>query len=573
MWFKNLSIFKKFIFTFILLVITPCTVWMIIFSLNSYNMVFERESERINQTIQLVKTNVELELEKYETKARNIYTYPSLFEIYRDNQKERLTGFQLMDINVMLKSLRSNEEYMNSICLFLENGQYAYASTLNASHENDIKQHVMWFERAAQQNGKGVWFPALQLSSKKSATGKAGCISYSFIVKDVFSDFKIVGTLFTNIDTAMLDNICSSVALGENCYLIIADEDGQICWAEKDEWIGKNLEDLSSALGKNQDYQLFQSDSEKSGWKFVAYAPQELFGYQLNMIIFNNVLIIAVLMFLFIICIAVIRKNIVSPIQKMAVVMDQFNTPEFEKRITVTGNDEIGVLAKSFLKMRSQLRELIIQIKTTEKREREEEIKALQAQINPHFLYNTLDTVYWMADEKGEREICDTVHSLSVILRYSISKKNTNASIKDEIIHIQNYINIQKSRFQNLFQIKYEIEESIYGYSTFKLILQPFVENAILHGFGDRSEGGLLIVRGRKEKENIVFEVEDNGCGMTPERIAYNMSAENERIGISNINGRIKLLYGQGYGVVIKSEVGEGTCVHIEIPSIIYENR
>lgn len=568
--FKDLSIYLKFIITFIFLVMIPCIVWTVVLSVADYRGQQEKERDRIFQMLQLVKTNVELELEKYETKARDIYHYPSIFETYRHAENGYLTNYELMDANVILKGMRSNEEYLHSVCLFFANGQMACGSSLAGFDGSSLNDYEEWFQKAKELNGKGCWVTTFPINLKNETVYS---ISFCFNVKDVYSSFQDTGIMFANLDIRLLDTICKTTDMGEDAVLFITDADGRIVWTGEKEALGMPLEQFDKDMKNNNDFYSFQVASDQVGWDYVLYMPKRTFNNQAYVVISNNILFLLILFSLFFVCVHILSKNIVKPIQKMTVLTGQIYTPVFEEKMTMTAKDEIGVLANNFLQMKEELLQLIEQIKTTERKEREQAIMALQAQINPHFLYNTLDTVYWMADEKENEEICDTIQALSEILRYSIGKKNTVARIEDEIHNIRNYIYIQKMRFEDLFQVEYDIEEEIYKYFTFKLILQPFVENSILHGFADRNEGGVIKIRGRLSEKGVVFEIEDNGCGMTKERIEFVMSSENSRIGISNIYSRIQYLYGEDYGVYIKSEVNRGTMIRIEIPAIEFNGE
>lgn len=544
----------------------PCIIWTIVLSVSDYRGLQEKERDRVYQILQLVKTNVELELEKYETKARDIYHYPSIFETYRHAENGYLTNYELMDANVILKGMRSNEEYLHSICLFYENGQMACGSSLAGFDGSSLSDYEEWFRKAKELNGKGCWVTTYPINLQNETVYN---ISFCFDVKDVYSSFQDTGIMFANVDIGLLDNICKNTDMGENAVLFITDTNGRIVWTKERDALGMPLGQYDKDVKENKDFYSFQIESEQQdGWDYLLYVPKVALNNQAYVVISNNILFLFILFFLFWVCIHILSKNIVMPIRKMTVLTGQIYTPVFEEKMTMTAKDEIGVLANNFLQMKEELLQLIEQIKTTERKEREQAIMALQAQINPHFLYNTLDTVYWMADEKEEDEICETIQALSELLRYSIGKKNTAARIQDEVHNIRNYIYIQKMRFEDLFQVEYDIEEAINKYSTFKLILQPFVENSILHGFVDRTEGGVIKIRGMLSDKGVVFEIEDNGCGMTQERIEFIMSSENSRIGVSNIYSRIKYLYGEDYGVYINSEVNHGTIVRIEIPAI-----
>ena len=356
--FRDLSIYSKFIFTFIALVIIPCIVWTVVLSFANYDIRFEKEKDRIKQTLQLVKTNIELELEKYELKARGIYQYPSIFEEYRNKKDNRLTNYQLLDVSSILKGIRANESNLNSVCLFLENGQKVCGSSVRGFDGQEIYAHREWFEEAEELNGKGFWITTFPVKSQNDTLYN---ISFCFMVKDVYSSFQNVGVMFTNVDVGLIDGICKNLDIGKDSILFITDSEEQIVWTADKNALGGNLSDYNSELKGNR-YRTFQISLDNGGWKYILYVPVSSLLEQFQAVILNNILLLLLLFLLFMICIRILAKNIIAPIRKMTLLTAKVNTPDFEKGMTMTGNDEIGVLAKNFLHMK---REMIMLIEQT----------------------------------------------------------------------------------------------------------------------------------------------------------------------------------------------------------------
>lgn len=212
---------------------------------------------------------------------------------------------------------------------------------------------------------------------------------------------------------------------------------------------------------------------------------------------------------------------------------------------------------------------------------RKSEMDALQSQINPHFLYNALESLTWMVEAERNDEAVFMISQLARLFRISLSKGRTVITIKDEIQHAQSYMNIQQIRYKNKFSVDFQVDPSLYDYCTVKLILQPILENAINYGVREMDDCGEIIVKGKKEKGNIILSVEDNGLGMTQEEVEFVLTDSNRihkhgsGVGLVNINSRIKILFGKEYGLIVKSEPDEGTRVSICIPAVLYteENR
>jgi two-component system sensor histidine kinase YesM len=255
--------------------------------------------------------------------------------------------------------------------------------------------------------------------------------------------------------------------------------------------------------------------------------------------------------------------------------MKQVEKGNFDIQTEIGEMNEIGQLGRSFNLMVSRTKFLMEEMIHNQENKRKSELLLLQSQINPHFLYNTLDSIVWMAEQKQHEEVVLMTSALAKLFRASITKDQELVPIRVEIEHITNYLLIQKMRYEEELDYVIDIDESILSYKTLKILLQPFVENAIYHGIRNMYgiEDGRITIRGREANDQIVFEVEDNGLGMTPEqlgKIRFNgeQDTRNQGIGIRNVNERIKLYFGHEYGIQIRSEIEVGTCVTITIPKL-----
>ena len=277
-------------------------------------------------------------------------------------------------------------------------------------------------------------------------------------------------------------------------------------------------------------------------------------------------------------------RSITLPIQKLRDSMEKVQEGDFSiSDVVVDSDNEIGSLTKSFDVMTHRIQELMEQNVYEQEQKRKSELKALQSQINPHFLYNTLESITWMVEANRNTDAVFMISELAKLLRISLSKGRTVIRIADEIQHSTSYMNIQKVRYKERFATEFIIDEEINDYCTVKLIVQPILENAIYYGVGnmDEDDGGKITVRGEKKGDDIYISVEDNGMGMT-EEVARNILVDNNKVpkhgsgvGVINVHSRIKLMFGSEYGLKVYSEPDEGTKVVIHIPAIPYteENR
>jgi two-component system sensor histidine kinase YesM len=271
-----------------------------------------------------------------------------------------------------------------------------------------------------------------------------------------------------------------------------------------------------------------------------------------------------------------ISGSIYRPIHKLHDVTSTITKQDLQALMTHDNIDEITELGMSFNIMIGKIRDLLDSKIKEQENLKKAELRALQAQINPHFLYNTLDTIIWMAEAKKNDQVIEIVSALSNFFRTSLSKGQDWITVGEEIERTRSYLTIQKIRYRDILDYRIEAEEPVLKNTVLKLVLQPLVENALYHGVKNKRQGGTIILRAKQNSnDEVVFEVEDNGIGFTPSKLAQ-VRAELESdsgdirmesgFGIGNVNKRIKLYYGKPYGLSIESEYNVGTCVRLVIP-------
>jgi two-component system sensor histidine kinase YesM len=272
-----------------------------------------------------------------------------------------------------------------------------------------------------------------------------------------------------------------------------------------------------------------------------------------------------------------LSKSIYTPIKKLHDVTTTITKNDLQALMTSDNVDEITELGMSFNIMIGKIKELLDSKIKEQENLKKAELRALQAQINPHFLYNTLDTIIWMAESKKTDDVVKIVSALSSFFRISLSKGMDWITIGEELERIRSYLTIQKMRYRDILDFRIEVDENVTENTILKLILQPLVENALYHGIKNKRKGGTISVRARRKgRDEVLLEVEDNGIGFTPEKLAQLRSELEDDsgdfrlesgFGIGNVNKRIRLYYGKPYGVSIESEYTTGTCVTLIIPA------
>ena len=267
-----------------------------------------------------------------------------------------------------------------------------------------------------------------------------------------------------------------------------------------------------------------------------------------------------------------ISRSITQPIQQLCDSMERVQEGDFSvSDIVVESQNEIGSLTKSFNVMTHRIQDLMEQNIREQEAKRKSELKALQSQINPHFLYNTLDSIIWMAEGKKNEEVVLMTASLARLLRQSISNEDEVVSIGQEVEYARGYLTIQKMRYKDKMEFQIEVDPSILHIPLIKLVLQPVIENAIYHGLKYKESKGLLLVKGFMKNDNAVLQVIDNGVGMDEETLAHiyerhKVNYQSNGVGVYNVQKRLQLYYGNEYGITYESKKGEGTTATITIP-------
>lgn len=287
-----------------------------------------------------------------------------------------------------------------------------------------------------------------------------------------------------------------------------------------------------------------------------------------------------ILIVFFTIVLFLLIYRLLSPLRKLAVSMTQFEQGNWDiPDIPVTSHDEIGSLTERFNHLIASLRQMFVQIKDGERQKGELKFEMLLAQINPHFLFNTLNSIKWMAAMAHADNIVETIRSLARLLDISMNRQKEVLSIEEEVLNLKSYLDIQSIRYEGLFYVQFYIDEQLNHMESLKLLFQPIVENAIIHNIQDEKPLDIQI-EGRLIENNVVLEIADNGKGMSSQQIQQVLSSDTTHeksvfrgIGVNNVQQRIQLKYGPSYGVSITSKQGQGTRVQIRFPAIPFQKQ
>lgn len=375
-------------------------------------------------------------------------------------------------------------------------------------------------------------------------------------------------------------NYVDDVGIGQHGYCFIMDESGNIIYHPQQQLIYFGLKNEQTEMlhnltdgsytRSNVIYTLNTLDN--SDWRIIGVSyVDEMITSKVESIVKILVILMAIVVVTAVISSIVLSRYFAKPANRLAVAMEDFekNAENFHYE-EVRGSSEIDSLSDSFGHMVLQVQGLMEKVRQEEISLRKTELNALQAQINPHFLYNTLDSIAWMCEEERSAEAVEMVNALARLFRISISRGHELITLEKELQHAESYLKIQKYRYKNQFTYTFKVEPECLHYLCNKITLQPIIENAIVHGL-DMSDEGEIHITIKSQGEDILMTVEDNGIGMPPEQckeILHREAGDRTGIGIKNVNDRIQIYFGEKYGLQISSEQDVGTRVVIRMPKI-----
>ena len=384
-----------------------------------------------------------------------------------------------------------------------------------------------------------------------------------------------------DLSFSSISSYINNVSIGQRGYCFLIDRDGNIIYHPQQQllYAGLKSEDTEalSALrdGTYVDDTVIYCLTSVAGsdWRIVGVSyVDELVNRNVRDMIRLSAMLAVVVLVSALLTSWLLSRLLDRPLRGLASAMESFeaDADHFTYR-PVGGTREVRELSDSFGHMVLRIQQLMSTVREEEVNLRKTELKALQAQINPHFLYNTLDSIAWMCEQGRNADAVKMVHALARLFRISISKGHELIPISKEIEHAESYLQIQKYRYKNQFTYQFDVDPDCLDYYCNKITLQPIIENAINHGLDLLVDEGVILVQVRQDGEDIVFSVQDNGVGMSPEQIDSILRhgpKDRTGIGIKNVNDRLKIYFGKQYGLHITSELDVGTCVEIRMPKI-----
>lgn len=582
------SIQSRITSSFVMLVLFTALLLIFISYRLSESAVRETAESYTSELINQVNANIQT----YITGMKDI----SLATMNNPNVREYLASADEMQpaelaqlkakISDYFHSIRVSRKDIASIHIFGEGGTFISDRTDAQLNPYIEVSEQPWYQQAKENKGQTV------ISSSHVQPVIKG--EYRWVVSlsrelSSITPYKGLGILLIDLNFKVINDMLSKLDLGNRGYVFVIDGQGRIVYHPQQQLLYSNLktERLEQVLQDKQGGFVVKEDGASRiysikdtgfGWKIVGvFYENELVDNKKQMqLSFAAAGLLC--LGLGVLISVVISRNLTRPIKKLQEKMLEVEKGNFDIRVPVGHSREISGLARSFNVMVAKVKELMRQIMVEQEFKRKSELNALQAQINPHFLYNTLDSIIWMAESKKHDEVILMTSSLARLFRASLSKGKELIPIATEIEHITNYLKIQQMRYQDKIRFALEMDPELYSYLTLKVLLQPLVENAIYHGIKNKEGPGTITVTGTLEDRVIVFQVMDDGIGMEQAKVEILLTSDGgnqsrNSVGIANVHQRIQLYFGADYGLSYTSEPGAGTCVKVLIPAVHLDER
>lgn len=522
------------------------------------SMVLTQAAEKI-RTLDMVTTNLTLK------DNLGYYSAPVLSYLFRDEQVEdasTLTNNFTRETRLLFTMFPS----LSGMYLYQENGRMIAYNTAEfvAVDPADIDDEA-WIQQVLDIKGKMTLLP--KEPGSRIVYGARSLIN----VRD---SFEPKGILIAGINVSDIDSMFRKQRLNQEQEYAVFDGQGELLFGNGTIW-GEEWKVTEHGTGSYQQTQrgekfLYQADYDKEQDLYsVIRTPQSSINLNTS---YEIVIMLLLFILITIVFFLMIIKSITTPIKDLVSACRAFGRGDFSSRMNDNETSDLGYLSSSFNQMADKVEKLINEVYVKNLTERDLEIQMLRNQINPHFLYNTLENMRMTAYTQGFYDLAEMCKLLAEVLRYGVSDTSGMVTVKQEMEHLNQYIELQQRRFLYAIQINCMAAPEIEQCKIIKLLLQPLVENSINHGFREFRGRQSINIFGYRQEDKIIFEVADNGSGMEPELVkrlneyVQNKNMDFKSIGLKNVNRRIVLSYGKEYGMYIKSQVGKGTSVTITLP-------
>lgn len=569
-----ISIKAKMLIICLTVVIVPIFVMTVISYASSQRLLEQKYTELLMDIANQTNVSIDEYLKEIEkislvasfgmnssVKAAAEDNYPLQEYLRDDNEENENTAYGMLMNYIMMKDREISFYIYN-----LNGGQDLFVGTdLPYDYSYKAKEEE-WFKFFQVSNSKMM---TLDTHVDQQTKSKKLAIAHARKILDMESG-TLLGIMVVRIDLSVIEVVNSRLQQALRSRFTIVDEADNIIFNANTGLIGKKFSE--TVRPDKRDHIIVESRFDRQRWTTYLYMPMsELLAE--GDILRQNIYLLAFLMLLFLVIISIYLSSVITrPIKKLMSNILHVEKGQFEQVEDIHSRDEIGLLSTRFNRMSRELKGLVSQIQQEEMKKAAAEIRALQSQINPHFLYNTLGSVKWIASMQQADTIVVMTEALIAMLRYAARAEGAMVSVREELDNLRNYMTIQQVRYYNRIRMDVFADDTLIEQRMPKLILQPIVENAIFHGLAEKEEDGIVTIRIARGENGFIIDVHDNGEGMDEETlrlIKASLAGEadnGESIGLHNVQRRIQLHYGNRYGIECNSAQGAGTTFRICLP-------
>lgn len=582
-YFGKMNLHKRLLSYFVIVCIIPLVTIGSISIISSIQATRSSAIQFSDSTLLQVKTRLESIMDQADTLSLSLADDSTIQTALKKPMSDNVIEQYATDL-AMDTYLNYEMSYITDIYGFYIIGENKgkYKSAYNSYHRYDLTT-TLWYHQLIDSD-QALWFPTYKESRAVQTSGQY-FISRGMPIKDKTSSDNL-GVILVDIELEKIEQILRD-SFGDLGQVMIIDEHNRIVASSANLYDNQdpavleaiNLTADSTEVINNATHAnaiVLNHSLKNNDWHLIGIVPSNFLikDSLISTVLFFGVVILITVLSYYIS--KIITSTITNSVNNIISLMKEVESGNMEVRSEVLYDDEIGKLSISFNKMTEQVKTLMERIVEEQHKLRRYELVALQAQINPHFMYNTLDSVIWLARMKRHEDIVEIVGALTQFFRIGLSRGKDIITIRDEIEHVTSYLLIQKHRYKEHLEYVVDIPESLESYVILKLVLQPLVENAIYHGLKVKREGGIIYITAKEIGDNIEFRVRDTGVGMDPETLnGINRAFETRfdshitMYGIKNVNDRIGIFFGTEYGLRYESSFGEGTVAILTIPKQI----
>ena len=554
---KNMKYRHKLTILLVMTALVPMTVLSLYSHGRQSTMIRSSDMEDMQAAIEQTKESIDSQTAVYSSLLNYLTYSPDISEIIKEKSIDNYAAYEKYNqiADPLLSVPKSYHDAINRIQLFAESIQVEHEYTLVPL----AKMQEEWWSSELQDDVRIQWL--VNLEHKEVAA-----------VRMIYDEQTLDAAICIVLDYDKIFQPLTNILNKENGGMV-TDEAGRILYNKSDLEDVKleKSDDRDTALEKiDQECDYTMAESEENNWNFYLYKSQRTISGSVRRLLLEEMLLMAVCCLITLALGLSFSRIFTRKIEELTRNMDQVNHGSREVTVSSDSEDEVGILINSFRRMMDEINRLIDEVYVNKIALKEYELKALQAQINPHFLYNTLSMMNWMAIRSGQMEISKVTLALSTFYRTALSKGEDMVTVETCIRNMEAYLEIQLTMHDHNFTVEWETDPDIKNEKMPKLLLQPVVENAIEHGIDEKEEGDKkLFLSFKGQGDDVEIIVRDNGTGMEQEKAETLVTYQAKGYGLKNVNDRIRLLYGESYGIQIYSAPGEGTNVIMRFPKEI----